>query len=122
MPISYKIDKKRRFVLSTISGEITYAEALAHQRDLAADRDFDPTFAHVSDYTYGSLAKISAEEVRQFAQRSIFSPEARRAMIIPNMADYGLGRMYETLRGLAGQTGVRAFRTLEEAMDWLSDS
>lgn len=36
-------------------------------------------------------------------------------LILPNLADYGLGRMYETLRGLEGQTGVRAFFTLEEA-------
>ena len=79
MPAFYKIDKKRRFVLSTISGEITYAEALAHQRDLSADRDFDPTFAHVADFTYATLAKISPQEVRQFAERSIFSPDARRA-------------------------------------------
>ena len=107
-------------MLSTISGEITYAEALAHQRDISADRDFDPTFAQIADFTYGTLAKISPEELRQFAQRSIFSPEARRAIIVPNLADYGLGRMYETLRDLAGQTGVRAFRTLEEALDWVA--
>ena len=31
MPALYKIDKRRRFVLSTISGEITYAELLAQQ-------------------------------------------------------------------------------------------
>ena len=119
MPASYKIDKERRFVLSTISGEITYAEMVAHQRSLSADPDFDPDFSQIGDFTYATLAKISPEEVIKFAQRSIFSPHARRAMILPNLADYGLGRMYETLRGLEGQTGVRAFLTLEEAMDWI---
>lgn len=119
MPTFYKIDKERRFVLSTASGEVTYAEMVAHQRDLSADRDFDPTFAHIADFTYARLAKISSEEVLQFAQRSIFSPDARRAMILADLTDYGLGRMYEMLRGLEGQTGVRAFRTLEEAMDWI---
>ena len=119
MPSFYKIDKQRRFVLSTFSGELTYAEALAHRRNLSADRDFDPTFAHIADFTYASLAKLSSEEVIKLAQRSIFSPDTRRALIIPNLADYELGRMYETLRGLEGQTGVRAFRTIEEAMDWI---
>ncbi len=107
-------------MLSTVSGGVTYAEALAHQRDLSADLDFDPTFAHISDFTYGTLAKISSEEMLKFAQRSIFSPDARRALIMPNLADYGLGRMYETLRAMEGQTGVRAFRTLEEALDWIA--
>lgn len=120
MPAFYKIDKQRRFVLSTVSGELTYAEALAHQRSLSADRDFDPAFSHIADFTYASLAKISSEEMLKFAQRSIFSPDARRALIIPNSADYELGRMYETLRGLDGQSGVRAFRTLEEALDWVA--
>ncbi|HKW63269.1 MAG TPA: hypothetical protein VJN89_12035 [Candidatus Acidoferrum sp.] len=93
---------------------------LAHQRDISADRDFDPTFTHIADFTYATLAKISPEEVRQFAEGSIFSPEARRAIIVPNLADYGLARMYETLRDLAGQTGIRAFQTLEEALDWVA--
>lgn len=119
MPTFYKIDKKRRFVLSMVFGEFTYAEALAHQRDLSADPDFDPTFVHIVDLMDGTLAKISAEELHQFAQRSIFSKEARRALIVPDSADYGLGRMYETVRGLQGQTSVRAFRSLEEAMGWI---
>lgn len=120
MPAFYKIDKQRRFVLSTLSGEITYAEALAHQRNLSADPDFDPAFSHIADFTYASLARISSEEMIKFAQRSIFSPDARRAAILPNLADYELGRMYETLRGLEGQSGIRAFRTLEEALDWIA--
>ena len=107
-------------MLSTLSGELTFAEALAHQRNLSADPDFDPTFAHIADFSYATLAKISSDEMVKFAQRSIFSPEARRALILPNLADYGLGRMYETLRGLQGQTGVGAFRTLEEALDWVA--
>lgn len=107
-------------MLSTLSGELTYAELLAQQRNLAADPDFDPTFAHIVDFTHATLAKIAPEQLLKFAQRSIFSPDVRRAAILPNPADYELGRMYETLRGLEGQTGGRAFRTLEDAMDWIA--
>ena len=114
MSVAYKIDKRRQFVLSPVSGEVTSAEMLAHQRDLSADRDVDPTCAHIADFTYGTMAKISPEELRQFAQRSIFSPEARRAFIVPNLADYGLGRMCETLRDLAGQKSSRAFARLKK--------
>ena len=120
VPAFYKIDKGRRFVLSTVSGEITYAELVAHQRSLSADRDFDPTFSQIVDFTYGSLAKLSYEEVIKLAQRSVFSADARRALILPDLTDYGLGRMYQTLRGLQGQSGVRAFFTLEEALDWIA--
>ena len=47
MPASHKIDKGRRFVLSTASGDITYAVALAHQRELSADRDNFPVSAFI---------------------------------------------------------------------------
>lgn len=106
-------------MLNTIKGELTFAEAQAHQRKLSEDRDFDPTFAQIFDFSYASLAKISGEDVFKFAQRSIFSPHARRALIMPNLSDYGFGRMYEQLCALQGQTGVRAFRTLEDALDWI---
>lgn len=122
MPTFYKIDKGRRFVLSTLSGEVTYAEMVAHQRSLSADRDFDPTFSQIVDCTYATLDKISYEDVIKLAQRSIFSPDARRALILPNLTDYSLGRMYQTLRGLEGQSGVRAFLTLEEALDWIAEA
>lgn len=104
-------------MLSTISGEHTFAEAVAHQRELSEDRSFDPTFAQICDYSYATLAKISSEDMVKMAQRSIFSADARRALVIPDLSDYGLGRMYEQLRALEGQTGVRAFRTLEDALD-----
>lgn len=102
-------------MLSTISGALTLAEALARQRSSSADRDFDPTFSHIADFTYATLAKISTADLIKFAERSVFSLDGRCMLILPNLADYGLGRMYETLRGLEGQTGVRAFFTLEEA-------
>ena len=38
---------------------------------------------------------------------------------MPNEAAFGLGRMYEILRGLEGEKGIRVFRTLEEAPDWV---
>lgn len=71
VPTFKKIDKERRFVVSMVSGEFTYAEALAHQGDLSADPDFDPTFAQICDFTHATSAKISSEEVLKFAQRSL---------------------------------------------------
>jgi hypothetical protein len=38
---------------------------------------------------------------------------------MPNEAAFGIGRMYEILRGLDGEEGIRVFRTLEEALDWV---
>jgi hypothetical protein len=42
---------------------------------------------------------------------------------MPSDSAYGLGRMYEILSGLKGETGIRVVRALEEALEWvLSES
>lgn len=120
MPASYKIDKERRLVITTVKGEHTYEEVLDHQRQLLTDPDFDPSFAQISDFTYATLTKFTRQEVASLAQSSVFSARSRRAFILPNPADFGLGRMYEQLRGLNGEPGIRAFRTLEDAVDWIA--
>lgn len=119
MPAFYKIDKERRLVMSTGAGILTMAETLAHQNKLANDPDFDPSFSQLMDFTQVTQIELNANDIRRLAQRSIFSPQSRRAFIMPNDAAYGLGRMYETFRESAGEHGIGVFRSLEEALDWI---
>lgn len=119
MPTFYKIDKERRFVLSTASGVFTLADAVAHQQKLFKDPDFDPSFSQIADFTQVTRLALSADEIRRFAQTSIYSSRSRRALVMPNEMSFGLGRMYEILRDLAGQGGIRVFHTVEEAVDWV---
>lgn len=119
MPAFYKIDKERRLVLSAVSGVFSQADVLAHQQKLLNDPDFDPSFSQIVDFNQVTDFKLSAEEIRLLAQRSIFSPTARRALIMPSNLGYGLARMFEILREDQGDVGTRVFRTLEEALDWV---
>ena len=61
-----------------------------------ADPDFDPNFSEIADLA------MSADDVRGLAQKDIFSPHSRRAIVVPNDNIFGLARMYEILR-----TGIR---------------
>jgi hypothetical protein len=119
MPAFYKIDRERRLVMSTGAGILTMAEILAHQNKLANDSDFDPDFSQLMDFTQVTQIALNANDVRRLAQRSIFSPQSRRAFIMANDAAYGLGRMYEIFRESAGEHGIGVFRNLEEALDWI---
>jgi hypothetical protein len=119
MPAFYKIDRERRLVLSTGSGVFSLADARSHQEKLSKDPDFGPSFSQIADFTQVTRIELSADDVRLLAQRNLFSPDSRRAFIMPNELAYGLGRMYGILRELAGETGIRIFRTLEEALDWV---
>jgi len=119
MPAFYKIDKERRLVLSTASGVVTLADAVSHMERLSKDPDFDPSFSQISDFTHVTRIEISSDEIRRLAQRTIFSAHSRRAFIAPDETIFGIGRMFEILRGLEGEKGIRIFRTLEQALDWV---
>ena len=119
MPAFYKIDKERRLVLSSGSGVFDLDEARSHQERLLADPEFDPTYSQLMDFTHVTRIELTAADIQHLAVRNIFSPDSRRALLVPNDLAYGLGRMYEILRGAAGERGIRVFRNLEDALDWV---
>jgi hypothetical protein len=86
---------------------------------LMKDPDFDPSYSQIADFTQVTKIELTAQDVHELAQRSVFSPQSRRALIVPNDVAYGLGRMFEMLRENQGEMGIRIFRNLEEALDWV---
>jgi hypothetical protein len=119
MPAFYKIDKERRVVLTTASGVVGIADGLAHQNKLLSDPDFDPSFSQLMDFTQATQVDLSGEDVRRLAKQNIFSPDSRRAILAPSDSVYGLGRMFEILREMTGERGIRVFRNLDEALEWI---
>ena len=105
--------------MSTASGVFTLADAVSHMDRLSKDLDFDPSYSQIADFTQVTKIELSAQNIYHLAQRSIFSPQSRRAFIVPNDAAYGLARMFEMLRENQGETGIGIFRSLEEALDWV---
>jgi hypothetical protein len=119
MPAFYKIDKERRLVMSTASGVFSLADAVSHMERLSKDPDFDAAFSQIADFTQVTRIELSGDDIRRLAQRNIFSAQSRRAFIAPDETIFGIGRMFEILRGLEGEKGIRIFRTLEQALDWV---
>ena len=119
MPAFYKIDKEHRVVLSTASGVFDLAAALAHQDQLLADPDFDPSYSQLLDYSHVTDVRIDTNDVRKLAERSVFWPCSRRAIYVTRDIEYGFARMFEMLRENAGEKGIRVFRNLDEALTWI---
>jgi hypothetical protein len=119
MPAFYKIDKERRLVMSTAFGIITMAEALAHQEKLLKDPDFDPNFGQLLDVTHVTDVELSAPDVRRLALKTVFSPNSRRAILVKSDLQYGLARMFGIVRDGFGEKGIRVFRKLEDALEWV---
>jgi hypothetical protein len=119
VPAFYKIDKERRLVLSTGAGVLTRTDIWGHMDRLSKDPDFDPEFSQLADFTQITALEIEPADVRQFAQRTIYSPRSRRAFVVKDDLQFGLARMFEIHRDLKGETGIRVFRTLDDALDWI---
>ncbi len=105
--------------MSSGTGTFNKEYALSHQDRLLADPDFDPSFSQLLDFTHVAKIDLTAADVELLAVRNIFSPESRRAILVPNDLAFGFGRMYEILREAAGERGIRIFRSLEEALEWV---
>ena len=119
MSAFYKIDKERKLVLSSGTGVLTKEDILRHMDRLSKDPDFDPDFSQLMDFRQITGVEFGPQDVRQFAERNIFSPRARRAILVKDNLQFGLARMFEIHRELNGETGIRVFRTFDEAMDWI---
>lgn len=120
MPASYTIDKERRLVLSVGTGLLTREDLWGHMERLSEDPNFDPTFCQLLDFTRVTGLDVEPENVRQLAQRNVFWQQSRRSFVVTNDLQFGLARMFEIHRDLAGEKGIRVFRTFVEAVDWLS--
>lgn len=119
MPQFYKIDKECRLVLSSASGVFSRADAAGHMEKLLKDPDFNPSCSQIADFTQVTRIELPAQDIHELAQRSVFSRLSRRALIVPNDVAYGLGRMFEMLRQNHGEMGIRVFRNLGDALNWV---
>ena len=120
MAAFYKIDKERRLVLSSGAGVLTKDDIFGHMERLLKDPDFDPNFSQLTDFRQITSLDFGPEDVRLFAERTIFSPRSRRAILVKDDLQFGLARMFEIHRELHGATGIRVFRSLDEALDWIA--
>lgn len=119
MPAYFKIDKEQKLVMSTASGVFTMADVLTHQEKLLKDPDFDPSFSHLIDLTHITKFDLEPKEVHSLAPRSVFSPGSRRAIVANTDHAFGMSRMFEMLREGFGAQGIRVFRDLDDALEWV---
>jgi hypothetical protein len=119
MPAFYHIDKDRKLVMSTASGVLTRNDISTHMMNLLKDPDFNPAFSQLADFTHMTGREFTADDIRDFARTNVFSPNSRRAFIVADDETESLAEMFAILRDVAGERGIRVFRTLDEGIDWI---
>lgn len=119
MPVSYSIDRKRKRVLSTARGVLTFHDASEHLSQLEGDPDFSPGYGHLWDFTKVTKFALNADDVQRLTGRQVFSASSRRAFVAPGDLAYGLARQLVSYFELSGVPNARAFRDRKEALRWL---
>ena len=119
MPATFAIDKQRRLVISTGWDTLTPADILAHQEKLLKDPEFNPNYSQIMDLTRVTDFEVQSGDIRMLAQKTVFSRESHRAIVVSSNLGFGLSRMYEMHREAFGENGIRVFRDLDEAVDWI---
>lgn len=124
MSASYEIDLDRRLVTAVFSGDASIADAEEIMRRLYADPAH--SFALNRVYDCRHLTRLPAlSELRAladlFRRRVDATVRARRAIVVPPGAAYGLGRMLQALLDLAGLE-LNIFTDLDEAVAWATGS
>jgi hypothetical protein len=124
MPLEYDIDHGRRLVTARGRGILTYQEMVEYQCAVWSRPDVDGYDELVDMTAVEDFAQPSTDRIRELASLSSVMDgrrTAKFAIVAPGNLAYGLGRMYQTYRGLegSGTKDVGVFRTMAEALVFL---
>ncbi|MFN7952423.1 MAG: hypothetical protein U0610_11920 [bacterium] len=119
MPLRYTIDPERRLVVTSYEGTVTDADLLDHQRAILRDPDFCPDYHQLSDARGTTRLLVTGDGIRALAETNVFSALSRRAIVVVGTAQFGLARMFQTLRE-RGPERIEIFTDYDEAVRWLA--
>src|ERR1035438_2805891 len=117
MPIEFQIDHDRRLVSARASGPLVDHDLFDYQKNVWS-RPEVAGFNELIDMS--AVEKIDYPSPARVQQLATFSaamdaaaPPSKLAIVAPDHLSFGLGRMYQTYRGLEERSTkeVRVFRT-----------
>jgi hypothetical protein len=119
MPADYRIDRDKHRVLSTATGPVSYEDFAGHMRRLKADKDFDPSFSQLLDFTGATEVSLTHDQIYELAAHPVFSNDSRRAFVTGKKVQFGIARVFQSYREARGERGIRVFSDMREAVEWL---
>src|SRR5262245_12740657 len=104
MPISYRVDHEARVVVAAAHGVVADADVFGYQREVWSRKDVGGS-DELNDMAAAARIDVpSGDRVRDLAKLAAGMDEAstksRFAIVASDDMAYGLGRMFQTFRGL----------------------
>ena len=127
MPIEYLIDRERRLVSARGHGTLTEEDLWKYQEEVWSRAEL-AGFNELMDMSdVARIVSPSVERLKALAEKSAgmdTASSSRLAIIAPAPLAYGLGRMYETYRGMDARSTkqVGVFRARDRALEYLGRS
>jgi len=119
MPITYTIDRARRWLFTVAEGSVTFSDIIAH---LEKERDDNGLpFAELIDATRAAVAfnttdvRRIVDRLRNLGRNNALGPTA---ILTGDDVSYGIMRMLEIM--VADVCDIRPFRNRGKAEEWLN--
>jgi hypothetical protein len=94
MAVICTIDRARRVVIVRAWGTLSNDDVREQAQRLMADPGFDPSFSQLTDLSEVKTLTVDAITLAEEAALPLFDVEARRAIVAPSDATYGIARMF----------------------------
>lgn len=121
MPSTYEIFKDLRLVIVTTSGPANSQEIIEMLTHMYADPDFSSAYDYLWD-ARGRTEPFSIQDTKKTESHVVKykgTDRPKRAFLVSKDVDYGMGRVYESLRHSRSDVDIEIFRDREEALKWL---
>jgi hypothetical protein len=120
MPIRFQYDPVLRILFSTAEGLVSFRDIDIHlteenQDRALAHRELVDASAATTNLT-GEEVRAVVERLRSLMQKGPFGPTA---LVTSDNTLFGMANMLAILSDLQGGPSMGAFRTFDEALDWL---
>ena len=119
MSTEFAIDSEHGLVVSWGTGVFGHADYLEHMERLGREAGFKPELNHLVDCRGFDAFNLTAGQLQDLGQRSIFAANSRRAFVVASQLQYGLSRMFASYREVRSGQTTMVFRTVPEALRWL---
>ncbi len=122
MPIACRMDSDLRLTVTTWSGQVGDAEAIAAYVTLFSNPDWSSGFRELTDLRRADLSKLTTLALATILDitRRVITPEhrLRTAVIASEQMPVSLARMYERLASETPEE-IKVFRGKAQALSWL---
>ncbi|HVH88559.1 MAG TPA: hypothetical protein VM912_17710 [Terriglobales bacterium] len=114
MPVSVSVDRNRKLVITTYSGQVTDEDVARQISEIGRHAPYETDYRAITDFSDVTQFEISSRQIRLVADSKSPLDQARRVMVAPSDVAYGTSRMFQVLAA-STRPNISVVRSMEEA-------